>query len=99
MMCRHAADIDTMIVDLPEARNRLPSLVEAARNGEAVMIANRGTPLVRLVPIDVPDEGTGRVDRFLAWLDASPLPAGMRNDPDRIDASIAAERDAWKRRG
>jgi len=88
-----------MIVDILEARNRLPSLIEAARNGEAAMIANRGTPLVRLVPIDVPDEGIGRVGRFLAWLDANPLPAGMRNDTDRIEASIAAERAAWKRRG
>jgi prevent-host-death family protein len=54
-----------------EARNQLPSLLEAAERGRATIITKRGKPVAALVPIGdfkagkkqlslVPLEGTGR---------------------------------------
>lgn len=37
-------------MNLPQAETALPALVEAALNGEEVVIAKDGKPMVRLVP-------------------------------------------------
>jgi prevent-host-death family protein len=39
------------IANIHEARSQLSRLVERAMNGEEVIIARAGTPMVRLVPI------------------------------------------------
>ena len=41
-----------MNVNMLEAKTQLSKLVEAAMRGEEVIIANRGKPMVRLVPAE-----------------------------------------------
>lgn len=43
-----------MQFNILEAKNQLSKLVEAARRGEDVVIANRGRAVVRLVKIEAP---------------------------------------------
>ena len=40
-----------MKVNVLEAKNRLSQLIRAAQAGEDVIIANRGEPVVRIVPV------------------------------------------------
>jgi prevent-host-death family protein len=40
-----------MQMNIHEAKTNLSKLIEAARNGEEVVIAKDGEPMVRLVPI------------------------------------------------
>lgn len=85
-----------MQVNILEAKTRLSSLVKAAREGEDVVIAHRGEPMVRLVPIEGGDAqpSTGRA--LLQWLRENPLPAHMRRSSEEIEGGIAAERDSWE---
>ena len=39
-----------MKVSVADAKNKLPELIKAAENGEAVTICRRGVPVVDLVP-------------------------------------------------
>ena len=87
-----------MQVNILEAKNRLSLLIKAAQAGEDVVIANRGEPVVRLVPARPPaavraNRGSPRA--ILDWLDGHPLPAYARRSAEEIDAAIAAERGAW----
>jgi prevent-host-death family protein len=89
---------DSMQVNILEAKNRLSLLIKAAQAGEDVVIANRGEPVVRLVPAR--DPAAAKVNRgsaraILDWLDGHPLPAYARRSAEEIDAAIAAERSAW----
>ena len=43
-----------MQVNIYEAKTRLSELVEQAHQGETIVIAKNGTPLVKLVPLDAP---------------------------------------------
>jgi prevent-host-death family protein len=47
------------ITDIREAESHLPQLIERALGGEEVIIAEAGTPVVRLVPIR-PDDSPRR---------------------------------------
>jgi prevent-host-death family protein len=47
------------IANIHEAKSQLSKLVELAMNGEEVIIARAGTPMVRLVPIQA--DATPRV--------------------------------------
>jgi len=40
------------VVNVAQAKARLPSLLEAALRGEEVIIARRNVPLVRLAPVE-----------------------------------------------
>jgi prevent-host-death family protein len=87
-----------MQVNILEARNRLSQLVKAAQAGEEVVIANRGEPVVRLVPaapasVAKTDAGSSRA--ILDWLESHPLPAYARRSAEEIDAAIREERNAW----
>ena len=84
-----------MIVNIFEARNRLSRLIKSARAGETVMIANRGRPVVQLVPVDEAANDSGPDTRFLEWLDANPLPDSLRRDATDIEAGIEEERSGW----
>lgn len=86
-----------MQVNILDAKNRLSQLVRAAQAGEDVVIANRGQPVVRLVPVQAggaqqrPAAGT-----VAAWFDQQPpLPAHARRSDAEIAADLQAERDAW----
>jgi prevent-host-death family protein len=92
-------------VNILEAKNRLSQLIKAARAGEEVTIANRGEPVVRLVPAGPAptaraDTGNarailGNARAILDWLKGHPLPAYARRSAEEIDADIRAERNAW----
>jgi prevent-host-death family protein len=85
-------------VNILEAKNRLSQLVKAAQAGEEVVIANRGEPVVRLVPAGTPLAArinTGSARTILDWLKSHPLPAYARRSAEEIDAAIQEERNAW----
>jgi prevent-host-death family protein len=76
-------------VSVYEARNNLSQLIKAAQRGEEVVIASRGTPVARLVPIT-----SGPAGGLAAWFAAHPVPPGGRTRQE-IDTAIAEERDSW----
>lgn len=86
-----------MQVNIAEAKNRLSSLIRAARAGEDVVIANRGEPVARLVPARastaVRTPSSGRA--ILHWLKSHAVPAYARRSAEEIDASVQEERSAW----
>lgn len=87
-----------MNVNIFDARNQLSKLVRAAAAGEEVIIANRGEPMVRMVPAGESGNalaGAGQGRAILDWLEQHPLPAHAQRDAEEIEAGIEAERDAW----
>jgi prevent-host-death family protein len=85
-------------VDTLEAKTRLSELVKIAQTGEEVVIANRGEPVARLVPVRKRDRGKGRLgeaNAVVAWLRANPIPQHARRAAAEVDADMAAERDDW----
>ncbi len=87
-----------MQVNVLVAKNQLSQLIKSAQSGEDIVIANRGVPVVRLVPMTTPaPPGTavGSARRWLEWLDAHPLPAHLHRGHEAIEASIQGERAAW----
>lgn len=80
-----------MQVNILEAKNQLSRLVRAAQAGEEVVIAHRGIPAVKLVPVEgLPSEADP-----IRWLEANPLPAHLRRSHAEIEADIQAERHSW----
>lgn len=87
-----------MQVNVFEAKNRLSQLIKAAQAGEDVVIANRGEPVVRLVPAGAKPaamENSARAREILDWLERHPLPAYAQRPAEEIDAAIAEERASW----
>ena len=86
-------------VNMLEAKTRLSELVKAAQAGEEVIIANRGEPVVRLVPVRKRGKAKarqqGNAKDIIQWLKDNPLPKHLRRSDAEIDAYIAAERDSW----
>jgi prevent-host-death family protein len=88
-----------MQVNILEAKNRLSQLVKSAQAGEEVIIANRGEPVARLVPLDNGPAGPlprGNGKRIVEWIRKHPLPAYARRSAEEIDAAIEEERAAWE---
>lgn len=54
------------VINVAEAKARLPELIERAERGEEIVLARNGKPRARLVPLDldrslrVPGKGKGR---------------------------------------
>jgi prevent-host-death family protein len=75
-----------------EARDRLPELIERAREGEAVVITQDGTPVAELKPIekqlrrvtpaDVDWVKAHRAPRWAQTLDSTTLVREMRDETD-----------------
>jgi len=86
-----------MQVNILEAKNRLSQLIKSAQAGEDVVIANRGEPVVRLVPTGKAPAatGAGNARRVLDWLRNHPLPPYAVRSAEEIDAAIEEERDSW----
>lgn len=99
-----------MQVNILEARNQLSRLLRRAQAGEDVVIANRGEPVARLVPI-VPTAaaGSGATKHaaespqtssaggsLLAWLETHPLPDYLKRHAEELDTAIADERRGWE---
>jgi len=72
-----------MKVNMLEAKSQLSKLVKAALEGEEVVIACNGAPMVRLVPVARKDRLTrwGKLKRYAAAVDAAFPPA--------VDAEVA----------
>lgn len=87
-----------MKVNILDAKSQLSKLIKTAHAGKEVIIANRGQPVARLVPIrTVPSDSTATIGRrdLLKWLKSNPLPAYAQRSAAEIDAGIEAERDGW----
>jgi prevent-host-death family protein len=65
-----------MKVNMLEAKNQLSRLVREAIQGEEVVIASNGEPMVRLVPVAKKGRlrGWGRLKRFRTAIDAAFTP-------------------------
>jgi prevent-host-death family protein len=81
-----------MQVNILDAKNRLSELIRSVRKGNEVVIANRGEPVARLVPVDT---GAGSERDLVRWLREHPLPAYLQRSPEEIEASISGECGAW----
>jgi prevent-host-death family protein len=79
-----------MQVNILESKNHLSQLIRRAQEGEEVIIAHRGVPVVKLVPMGAVVEKPGR--DVLAWLRRHPLPAALQRSAEEIDRAIAQER-------
>ena len=84
-----------MQVNVLEAKNQLSQLIRRVQSGDEVIIANRGTPVARLVPAQPPVPVSTGAD-FVRWLAEHPLPAHARRSAGEIDAAIDAERRGWE---
>lgn len=88
-----------MQMNILEAKNRLSQLIKSVQAGEEVVIANRGTPVARLVPVRVRDRegvrGRGNARSILEWLENNPLPDYAQRSAEEIDADIEEERASW----
>jgi prevent-host-death family protein len=85
-----------MQVNIFEAKNRLSELIKAARAGEEVVIANRGEPVVRLVPV-APVQARferGSPEAILDWL-RNRKPLRNRRTAAEIEAEIEELRSSW----
>jgi prevent-host-death family protein len=77
-------------VNILDARNSLSKLVAAAESGDEVVIAKRGRPVVRLVPVEQ-NRLTGAV---LAQQLVRNPPPSMRTSTE-IDDDIRDARESW----
>ena len=63
-----------MQVNILQAKNQLSQLIKYAQSGDEVIIANRGSPVARLVPENPQAARRSANANFLHWLEANPLP-------------------------
>lgn len=88
-----------MQVNILEAKNKLSQLVKRAQAGEEVVIANRGKPVVRLVPTEEASPAEpplGSAERILGWLRQHPVPGYARRSAKEIDDYIEEMRNSWE---
>ncbi len=69
-------------VNIHEAKTHLSRLIERAARGEAFIIAKAGKPMVRVVPVDMPDETLARRVGFLQGKICVPADFDRMNDED-----------------
>jgi prevent-host-death family protein len=87
-----------MQVNIFEAKNRLSQLIKLVRAGQAVVIAKRGEPVARLVPVEEhasSETGVGDGRAILDWLDRHPLPAYAHRSAEELDKAIDEARADW----
>ena len=70
--------------NIHHAKTHLSRLVDAAAQGKSFIIAKAGKPMVKVVPIDVPEEDA-KPKRRLGWM------AGQVEVPDDFDSMFAQE--------
>ena len=80
-------------VNMLDAKNSLSRRVAAAVEGEDVVIANRGKPAVRLVPVETVTTNSGSA--LAAWLTQNPAPRASARTVHEIEAQLQENRDAW----
>lgn len=77
-------------VNILDARNSLSKLVTAAERGDDVVIAKRGRPVVRLVPVEQPRHTAAALAERLV---RNPPPS-VRSAAE-IDADVRDAREGW----
>jgi prevent-host-death family protein len=82
-----------MQVNILDAKNRLSELIRSVRKGKEVVIANRGEPVARLVPVGT-DSGDEAHD-LVRWLKEHPLPPHLQRSAAEIESAVNDERGAW----
>jgi prevent-host-death family protein len=85
-------------VNIFEAKNRLSQLIRSVQAGEEVVIANRGEPVARLVPVQETTSttvGVGSARAILSWLEQHSPPDYARRTAEEIDAGIEEQRRSW----
>ena len=82
-------------VNILDARNNLSRLVAAAARGEEVVIANRGKPVVRLVPVSSESEPDHSLGTAAQWFVKNPPPGVRRRTTQELDRQIQENREAW----
>lgn len=80
-------------VNVLEARNNLSRLVSVAEHGGEVVIARRGRPVARIVPVAPSGEHTAA--SFAEWVVAHRMPTRTARPIGAIDMQIVEEREAW----
>jgi prevent-host-death family protein len=80
-------------VNMLDAKNSLSRLVAAAVDGEDVVIANRGKPAVRLVPVETVTRNSGSA--LATWFTQNPAPRARARTIQDIEAQLQENRDAW----
>lgn len=78
-----------------EARNGLSKLIAQSRAGTEVVIANRGRPVARVVPI-MEGESDRSGTAVAAWLEAHALAPRLMRSAEALDEQIAENRGAWE---
>lgn len=81
-------------VNILDARNSLSRLVAAVGDGAEVVIANRGKPVARLVPVTSEQPHTAA--RLAEWLTVHPVPGRETRSGGQLDQQIAEERQGWE---
>ncbi|MFT4248941.1 MAG: type II toxin-antitoxin system prevent-host-death family antitoxin [Pseudomonas sp.] len=83
-------------INILDAKTRLSELLNAVQAGGEVVIAKRGRPVARLVPVAPPadDEGA-RSEGIVTWLRSHPLPTHARRSAEAIAQALAEESAAW----
>jgi prevent-host-death family protein len=77
-------------INILDARNQLSKLVTAAERGDDVVIAKRGRPVVRLVPVDAARyTGAALAERLVR----NPPPS--TRTPEEIDDDLRDARESW----
>lgn len=78
-----------------EARDSLSRIIAESERGEDVVIAKRGRPVVRVVPVE---DSTPPMTcaRFAQWLSDDPLPARLRTPSEEIAERIRENRASWE---
>lgn len=69
-------------VSIQEAKTNLSSLIEQAARGEPFVIAKAGKPLVKVIPLNVPEQKQQKRLGFMA---------GQISVPDDFDRMCSAE--------
>ena len=82
-------------INILEARNNLSRLVKAVGNGSEVVIANRGKPVARLVPVEV-DAPKHTAAQAASWLTRNLVPSHSAREENALDQQIAFEREGWE---
>jgi len=81
-------------VNMLEAKTNLSRLVSSAAAGEVVVIANRGKPVVQLVPVS--EEQTHSAANAAQWLVRNHVPGSTSRSSEDLDRQIAEEREGWE---
>lgn len=81
-------------VNMLEAKTNLSRLVSSAAAGEIVVIANRGKPVVQLVPVrEDPIHSAGNAAQ---WFVHHHVPGSTPRSSEDLDHQIAQERESWE---